>query len=113
MLRLHIHCSLIFIHIGFKGEYRCESTWAVSPFPINKFQTFPKLKEFAVDNFKIAENGKKFFNQVECTVVKEDIPRYEQVLFFPQCFQKTCTVDTLKQGFVWERVNPFPHNDTF
>ena len=27
-----------------------------------------------------------------------------QFLLFPQCFQKTCTADTLKPGLVWERV---------
>ena len=31
--------------------------------------------------------------------------RYEQFLLFPQCFQKTCTADTLKPGLVWERIN--------
>ena len=31
---------------------------------------------------------------------KGEIARYEQVLLFPQCFQKTCTADGLKQGLV-------------
>ena len=26
------------------------------------------------------------------------------IFHFPQCFQKTCTADTLKPGLVWERV---------
>ena len=38
---------------------------------------------------------------------------YEQFLLFPQCFQKTCTADTLRPRHVWEMVNPFPHNNTF
>ena len=25
--------------------------------------------------------------------------------FSPQCFQETCTADTSKPGFVWERVS--------
>ena len=36
---------------------------------------------------------------------KGEIARYEQFLLFPQCFQKACTADTKKTGFVWERVN--------
>ena len=32
--------------------------------------------------------------QVENTVGKGEIAPYEQFLFFPQCFQKTCTADT-------------------
>ena len=27
----------------------------------------------------------------------------------PQCFQKMCIADTLKQRLVWERFNPFPN----
>ena len=38
-------------------------------------------------------------------MVKGEIARYEQFLLFPQCFQKICTADTLKQGLVWEKVN--------
>ena len=29
---------------------------------------------------------------------------YEQFLLFPQYFQRTCAADTLKPGFVWEKV---------
>ena len=35
------------------------------PFPKRQILDFPKLKEFAVDNFKIYENGKKFSKRVE------------------------------------------------
>ena len=41
---------------------------------------------------------------VENTVGKGEIAQYERFLIFPQCFQKTCTADTLKPGLVWERV---------
>ena len=51
------------------------------------------MKEFADDNFKFDESGKKFSKQVENTFGKGEIARYEQVLLFPQCFQKTCTTD--------------------
>ena len=51
------------------------------------------MKEFADNNFKFDENGRKFSKQVENTVGKGVIARYEQFLLFPQCFQKTCTAD--------------------
>ena len=47
-----------------------------------------KLKEFADDNFKFDENGRKLSKWVENTVGKGEIARYEQFLLFPQCFQK-------------------------
>ena len=39
------------------------------------------------------KNGGKLSKRVENTVGKEEIARYEQFLFFPQCFQKTWTAD--------------------
>ena len=47
-----------------------------------------KLKEFADDNFKVDENGRKFFKWIENTVGKGEIARYEQFLLFPKCFQR-------------------------
>ena len=45
------------------------------------------MKEFAEDNSKYDENGRKFSTQVENTVGKGEIARNEQFLLFPQCFQ--------------------------
>ena len=53
-----------------------------------------KLKEFADDNFEFDENARKLSKSVENTLGKREIARYEQLLLFPQCFQKTCTADT-------------------
>ena len=64
-----------------------------NPFPKDKFQT-SNLKEFADDNFRFDESGRKFSKRVENTVGKGEIAHYEQFLLFPQCFQKTCTADT-------------------
>ena len=64
-----------------------------------------KLKEFADDNLEFNENGRKFFKQVENTVGKGEIARYEQFLLFLLCFRKTCTADTQNPGIVCERVN--------
>ena len=62
------------------------------PFPKRQILDYSKLKEFADDNFKFDDNGRKLSKWVENTVGKGEIARY--VLFFPQCFQKTCTVNT-------------------
>ena len=64
------------------------------PFPKRQILDTPKLKEFADDNFKLDENGRKFSKRVENTVGKGEIARYEQFLLFPQCFQKTCIAGT-------------------
>ena len=53
-----------------------------------------KLKEFAADNSKFDENGKKFSKWVENTLIKGEIAHYEQFLHFPQCFLKICTAIT-------------------
>ena len=57
---------------------------------------FSKLKEFADDNFKFDEIGRKLSKWVENTVGKGEIARYEQFLLFPQCFQKACFPGTSK-----------------
>ena len=41
--------------------------------------------------------GRKFLKQIENTVGKGEIARYEQFLLSPECFQKTCTADTENQ----------------
>ena len=64
-----------------------------NPFQNDKFIS-SKFKEFADDNFKCDENGRKFSRWLENTVGKGEIARYEQFLLFPHCFQKTYTADT-------------------
>ena len=64
-----------------------------------------QLKEFADDNFIFDENGRKLSKQVENTVGKGEIARYEQFLLFPQCFQKACFPGVSKGVIVWEWVN--------
>ena len=64
---------------------------------------FCKLKEFADDNLKFNENGRMFSKQVENTVGKGEIARYEQFLLFPQCFQKTDVLQThTNKGLFWK-----------
>ena len=50
------------------------------------------------------KNGRNVSKWIENTVGKGEIARYEQFLFFPQCFQKACTADLKKPGLLWERV---------
>ena len=46
-----------------------------------------KLKEFADNDFKFDENGRKLSKLVKNTVGKGEIARYKQLLLFPLCFQ--------------------------
>ena len=62
------------------------------------------MKEFADDNFKFDEDIRKLSKQVENTVGKGEIARYEQFLLFPQCFQMVCFPEASKCVIVWEWV---------
>ena len=67
------------------------------PFPKRQILHPFKMEEFADDSFKFVDTGRKLSKQVENTVGKGEIARYEQFLLFPQCFQKTCTTDPKKK----------------
>ena len=77
------------------------------------------MKEFADDNFKFDENGRKLSKWVENTVGKGEIAHYEQFLLFPRCFQKACFPEASKGVIVWEWVKlltlytAFSRNDNF
>ena len=76
-------------------------------YPITRRQILDssKLKEFADDNFKFDENGRKLSKEVESTVGKGEIACYEQFLLFEQCFQKACFPGASKGVIVWEWDN--------
>ena len=57
------------------------------------FRLSPTERGFGDDNLTFAENGRKFSNNLENTVGKGEIARYEQFLLFPECFLKTCAAD--------------------
>ena len=82
--------------------------------PLTHYQTTnldsSKQKEFADNNFKFDENGRKLSKRVENTVGKGEIARYEQFLLFPQCFQKACFPEASKGVIVWEWVKSFHAN---
>ena len=62
------------------------------------------MKDFAGDNFKFDENGRKLSKPVENTVGKGEIACYEQFILFPQCFQMASFPGASKGVIVWERV---------
>ena len=66
----------------------------VSPFSKRQILDSSNLKEFADNNFRFYENGRKLTKRVENTVGKGVIACYEQFLLFRQCFQKTDIADT-------------------
>ena len=59
------------------------------PFPKQQILDSSKLKEFADNNFKCDENGRKFSKQVENAVGKGEIALYEKFLLSPQCTPDT------------------------
>ena len=66
----------------------------LQPFPKQQILGSPKWKAFVDNNFTCDENVEKFSKRVENAVGKGEFARYEQILLFPQRFQKTCTTDT-------------------
>ena len=75
-------CIFSFFHIVFEsflyqGNYNLE--YEVNPL-LNKIFFFPKLKEFADDNFNFDENGRKVSKCIKNTVEKGEIAPYQQFL---------------------------------
>ena len=71
---------------------------------LNPLPDSSKQKDVADNNFKFYENGRKLSKQVENTVGKGQIARFEQFLIFAQCFQKACFPEASKGVIVWEWV---------
>ena len=72
---------------------RCRCVGMDLPFPKQHICNSSKLKEFADENSKFDDNGRKFSERIENTVGKGEIACYEQFLLFQKCFQKTCTAN--------------------
>ena len=58
-----------------------------NPFPKDILNS-SKLKEFADENFRFDENGRKFFKHVKNTMGKRDIARLRAISSFPTVFSK-------------------------
>ena len=91
--------SIFFFSYGEQNRSR-----VVYHFPKRQILDASKLKEFADENFKFDENGRKFSKRVKNTVGKGKISCKVQFLLFPECFQKTFIAEKLKPGLVLERV---------
>ena len=55
-----------------------------NPFSKRQILDSSNFKEFADDNFKFDETGRKFSERIENTVEMGEIARHEQFLLFPQ-----------------------------
>ena len=102
-------CQFLYLPLFISNVFFCQYLKCrplVKNYPITRRQILDssKLKEFADDNFKFDENGRKLSKWVENTVGKGEIARYEQFLLFSQCFQKACFPGASKGVIVWERV---------
>ena len=95
---------------GLSVYYFLYHKWSyLSLYQTTNFRLFQN-EEFADNNFKFDKNGRKLSKQVENTVGKGEIARYEQFLLFPQCFQKASFPEASKSVIVWEWVKPLPNN---
>ena len=90
----------------FSSCYSLHELWYLAALTHNQTTILDssKLKEFADDNFKLDENGRKLSKLVENTVGKGEIARCEQFLLFPLCFQKASFPGASKGFIVWEWV---------
>ena len=87
----HLFAYVLNPHFTQRGSITIYEVYLyINPLPDDKILDWSKLKQFADDNFKFDENSRKFFKQVQNTVGKGEIARYEQFLLFPLCFQKAC-----------------------
>ena len=69
-------------------------------FPKRQILNSSKLREFADDNFKFDEYGRKFSERVENTVGKGENGQYEQFLLFPQLFKRLVLQTRKNQGLL-------------
>ena len=78
----------------------------LSHYQTANFRLFPTERVLQTTISNLTKMAKKLSKQVENTVGKGEIARYEQFLLFPQCFQKTCFPGESKGVIVWEWVKP-------
>ena len=65
------------------------------------------MKEFADDNFKFDENGRKLSKQVENTVGKGEIACYKQFLLFSSVFKRLVSPRRQKVSLCGNGLNHF------
>ena len=75
------------------------------PFTKQKILGPSKLKEFAEDNFRVNENGRKKSKRVENIAGKGQIACFKQFLLLLQCFERTVTQILKNQGLFGKGLN--------
>ena len=73
----------------------------VNPLPNDKFSDWSKFTAFADDKINVREQLKFGLERVGNIVGKGENAGYQHFLLFPQCFQKTSSLGSLKVGIVW------------
>ena len=79
--------------IALEVASQCQDNGLVNPFPNDRVLDMTKLKAYADDNLNVAKMMIYLFNRVENTVGKGENAGYQHFLLFPQCFQKSCSID--------------------
>ena len=70
--------------------------------PNDKILDQSKLKAFADDKLKLIKMAKIVLDPGQKTLWgKKENAGYQHFLLFPQCFQKTFSIGSLKVGIVW------------
>ena len=68
--------------------------------PKNNFFDWSKLKAFADSTVNVAEKLNSVLGRVENIVGKGENAGYQHFLHFPQCFQKSSILGSLKVGIM-------------
>ena len=87
------------------NKYCTDMLLSGSRFPKQQIFDSFKLKEFADNNFKFHEYGRKFSKRVENTVGKGEIAHYEQFLLFPQCSKRLLLQTCKNQGLFSKEIS--------
>ena len=81
-------------------HFHCSTETVLTNYQTTNFRLF-QTERVCRRQFQI---WRKWQKQVENTVGKGEIARYEQFLLFPQCFLKACFPEASKGVIVWEWV---------
>ena len=98
--------SRSFVKVRYQGHNFEKMAFAntpclLKPVPNDKVLDWFKLKAFADDRTRVAENLKFAFERVENIVGKGENAGYQHFILFPQCFEKATYTRSLKVGIVW------------
>ena len=71
------------------------------------------MKEFAANNFKFDENGRKFSERVENNMVKGKLLVTSKVSFCHSVFERLAMQISKSQGLVGKGLNHLPEKEIF